>query len=239
MLSYFCRREITETFADKLKRMRDEKSLSQQELAQRIFVSRSAVAKWEQGRGFPSVASLRYIAAVFGVTIDELVSDKEIAILEIEKDKKLSVRTKLLIAMSAILAAIIITGAIFLGMFYPRRLSGYIDLESNDIDEVFLKYATEDEEKIVLLAVNKTEIFFYYVKNMKIIPSYSAYKCETTYSFVFIGKNKKYELSRMGLSIRENERKVKSVDFQLYSGDTKYLLVLFGLTFDEMEDIHA
>ena len=126
-----------ETFADKLKRIRDEKSLSQQELAQRIFVSRSAVAKWEQGRGFPSVASLRYIAAVFGVTIDELVSDKEIAILEIEKDKKLSVRTKLLIAMSAILAAIIITGAILSGMFYPRRLSRYFDLESNDIDEVF------------------------------------------------------------------------------------------------------
>lgn len=76
-----------ETFANKLKRMRDEKSLSQQELAQRIFVSRSAVAKWEQGRGFPSVASLQYIAAEFGVTIDELVSDKEIAILEIEKGK--------------------------------------------------------------------------------------------------------------------------------------------------------
>ena len=45
-------------FQDKLKKLRMQANLTQAELAKHIFVSRSAVAKWEQGRGLPTVDSL-------------------------------------------------------------------------------------------------------------------------------------------------------------------------------------
>lgn len=43
---------------DKLKELREKKGLSQQELADKLFVSRSAVAKWENGNGIPSEVNL-------------------------------------------------------------------------------------------------------------------------------------------------------------------------------------
>ncbi|MDE5721456.1 MAG: helix-turn-helix domain-containing protein [Clostridia bacterium] len=217
-----------ETFADKLKRMREEKSLSQQELAQRIFVSRSAVAKWEQGRGFPSVASLQYIAAEFGVTIDELVSDKEIAILEIQKDKKLSLRTKLLIAMSVILSVIIAIGAVLLGMFYPRRLSGYIDVEVESVDEVYLKYFKNGEVN-VSLDEEKIGLFMYYVKNIKIVPEYIPKKLDSKYSYCIKSGEKLYEISFMKIIVWEKGKQVKNVLYHIYSGSESDLLILFDV----------
>ena len=45
-------------FKDKLKELREKEGLSQQELADKLFVSRSAVAKWENGNGIPSDVNL-------------------------------------------------------------------------------------------------------------------------------------------------------------------------------------
>ena len=54
-------------FKDKLKMLRKEKSISQQALADKIFVSRSAVAKWENGLGYPSEDSIGALAEYFSV----------------------------------------------------------------------------------------------------------------------------------------------------------------------------
>lgn len=227
-----------ETFAEKLKRMRDEKSLSQQELAQRIFVSRSAVAKWEQGRGFPSVASLQYIAAEFGVTIDELVSDKEVEILQIQKDKKLSLRTTLLIVMSAILAAIIVAtitaSVIYVEMYSPRSLSKYLDLGASDIDAVYLKYTTEEGEKEVYLEANKTELFLEYVKHTKVVPERDSYKVTSSYRFFIISKEYVYELDNFQLRVLKNGELVKVKKYSLYSGNITYLVYLFDIPQEDM-----
>lgn len=51
-------------FADKLKKLREEHGLSQAALAKRIYVSRSAVAKWENGSGSPTTATCRRFAAI-------------------------------------------------------------------------------------------------------------------------------------------------------------------------------
>ena len=52
---------------------RAELSLSQEELAKRLCVSRSAVAKWETGKGTPDVENLKALAALFQVSVDELL----------------------------------------------------------------------------------------------------------------------------------------------------------------------
>ena len=64
-------------FNEKLQKLRKQKNLTQEELARAIYVSRTAVSKWESGRGYPSIDSLKAIAQFFGVTIDDLLSGGE------------------------------------------------------------------------------------------------------------------------------------------------------------------
>lgn len=65
-------------FSEKLQQMRSAKGLTQEQLAAQLFVSRTAISKWESGRGYPSIDSLKAIAAFFDVTVDELLSGGEL-----------------------------------------------------------------------------------------------------------------------------------------------------------------
>lgn len=62
-------------FNEKIKKLRVDNNLTQQEFADKLFVSRSAVAKWEQGRGMPSLELLNKIAEIFGIKIQDLLDD--------------------------------------------------------------------------------------------------------------------------------------------------------------------
>ena len=73
-------------FSDKLQTLRRQKGLTQEELAKALFVSRTAVSKWESGRGFPSIESLKQIANFFSLSVDELLSGEEL--LNITKRKE-------------------------------------------------------------------------------------------------------------------------------------------------------
>lgn len=63
---------------EKLQELRKQKGLTQEELAGFLFVSRTAVSKWESGRGYPNIDSLKAIAKFFSVTVDELLSGDEL-----------------------------------------------------------------------------------------------------------------------------------------------------------------
>lgn len=63
---------------EKLQELRKQSGLTQEELAERLFVSRTAISKWESGRGYPSIDSLKAIAEFFHITVDELLSSKEL-----------------------------------------------------------------------------------------------------------------------------------------------------------------
>ena len=65
-------------FNEKLQKLRKQKGVTQEELAKALFVSRTAVSKWESGRGVPNIESLKATAKFFGVTIDELLSGDEL-----------------------------------------------------------------------------------------------------------------------------------------------------------------
>lgn len=65
-------------FHEKLQKLRKQKGLTQEELAQQLFVSRTAVSKWESGRGYPNIESLKDLAAFFSVSLDELLSGEEL-----------------------------------------------------------------------------------------------------------------------------------------------------------------
>ena len=74
-------------FHEKLQELRKSRSLTQEELAEALFVSRTAVSKWESGRGYPGIDSLKKIARFFSVTVDELICPEEI-ISAAENEKK-------------------------------------------------------------------------------------------------------------------------------------------------------
>lgn len=63
------------TFGAKLKQARQNAKMSQEELAVKMSVSRSAIAKWETDKGMPDVQNLKTIAFVLGVSIDYLLDD--------------------------------------------------------------------------------------------------------------------------------------------------------------------
>ena len=64
-------------FNEKIKKIRINNNLTQEEFADILKVSRSAVAKWEQGRGMPSKASLQELCKLFNLTEEELLNEKE------------------------------------------------------------------------------------------------------------------------------------------------------------------
>ncbi|MDE6201285.1 MAG: helix-turn-helix domain-containing protein [Clostridiales bacterium] len=105
-------------FNEKLKELRTKKGVSQSELADSIYVSRSAVAKWENGLGLPSTESLRLLAEYFEVSVDELYSDGSTEKVIVNKNQIISRSRRLLIIIStacAVAITAIIVLAIFLG----------------------------------------------------------------------------------------------------------------------------
>lgn len=65
-------------FNEKLQELRKQKGITQEELAEVLFVSRTAVSKWESGRGYPNIDSLKAISKYFKITVDELLSGDEL-----------------------------------------------------------------------------------------------------------------------------------------------------------------
>ena len=75
-------------FHEKLQELRKQKGLTQEELAQNLYVSRAAVSKWESGRGYPNIESLKALAKFYGVTIDALLSGEEALSLAEKKENR-------------------------------------------------------------------------------------------------------------------------------------------------------
>ena len=65
-------------FNQKLQQLRAKTGLTQEQLAEKLFVSRVTVSKWESGRGYPNIESLKLMAKVLSVSIDDLLSGDEL-----------------------------------------------------------------------------------------------------------------------------------------------------------------
>ena len=72
----------------KIKKIRTDNKLTQEQFAEKMLVSRTAVSKWENGTCYPSVDSLKYMSKTFNISLDKLLSSKEI--LEIAKTENQS-----------------------------------------------------------------------------------------------------------------------------------------------------
>lgn len=109
-------------FKEKLQELRKSRGLTQEELAEALYVSRTAVSKWESGRGYPSIDSLKEISSYFSVTVDELLSAEKILTIA-EKENKANVRgiCDLLFGIVDLFSFILI-----LLPLYPKKVGEYI-----------------------------------------------------------------------------------------------------------------
>ncbi len=109
-------------FYEKLQELRKSRGLTQEELAEALYVSRTAISKWESGRGYPSIDSLKAISNYFSVSIDDLLSgDKLIAIAEKENKYNIQSICDLLMGMLDMLSFTLVVLPL-----YPRTVKGEI-----------------------------------------------------------------------------------------------------------------
>ena len=109
-------------FNEKLQELRKARGLTQEELAEALFVSRTAISKWESGRGYPSIESLKQIANYFSISIDELLSgERLITIAENENRTNLKNMGNMLFGVVDIFSFIMIILPL-----YPNKIDDYI-----------------------------------------------------------------------------------------------------------------
>ena len=75
-------------FNEKLQNLIKQKGLTQEELAALLFVSRTAISKWESGRGYPNLNSLKEISNLFNISLDDLLSSNQLLLIA-EEDKSI------------------------------------------------------------------------------------------------------------------------------------------------------
>ena len=109
-------------FCEKLQELRKSRGLTQEELAEALYVSRTAVSKWESGRGYPSIDSLKEISNYFTITIDDLLSAEKLIFIA-EKENKSNIRNicDLLFGAADLLSFLLIVLPL-----YPKTVEGYI-----------------------------------------------------------------------------------------------------------------
>ena len=74
-------------FKEKIQSLRNKHNLTQEQLSEKLYVSRTAISKWESGKGYPNIDTLKDISKLFNVTIDDLLSSEEIINIAEEEQK--------------------------------------------------------------------------------------------------------------------------------------------------------
>ena len=109
-------------FHEKLQELRKKRGLTQEELAEALYVSRTAISKWESGRGYPNIDSLKEISNFFSVSIDDLLSSETLLSIA-EKENRANIRS-----MCDVLLGIvdICTLLLIILPLYPNTVEGYV-----------------------------------------------------------------------------------------------------------------
>lgn len=74
--------------SEKLKQLRNESGLTQEQVAEKLNCTRSAIARWETDKGIPDITNLIAISELYNVTIDELIKDNEKVEQKVKADSK-------------------------------------------------------------------------------------------------------------------------------------------------------
>ena len=109
-------------FHEKIQELRKNRGLTQVDLASALYVSRTAISKWESGRGYPNIDSLKDISYFFDVSIDDLLSSEKLLTIA-QKENKLNIQN-----MCDLIFGIVDVFSILLILLplYPNTINSYI-----------------------------------------------------------------------------------------------------------------
>ncbi len=142
------------TFGEKLKKLRTDNKLTQDELADKIFVTRTAVSKWETGRGFPNMESLKMLCKVFDISMDTLISDEELENRKILEDKKAKYCFWGAMAGFLLCVAFTIVSAITKIPYY--MLGSFVGVI---VYAIFAYYSTPKYKRVEAIKTNRAKFF--------------------------------------------------------------------------------
>ena len=111
-------------FKDKLKQYRTENNISQADLANKLFISRTLISKWENGVIYPSYSNMEKLAEIMGVSIDYLLSNEETKLITLNTNSKkdVTLTQKIIFFISIILLSVGIT-LLIVGFVFPQDLT--------------------------------------------------------------------------------------------------------------------
>lgn len=163
-------------FSEKLQMLRKNKGITQEELAEALFVSRTAVSKWESGRGYPNIESLKEISKFFSVSIDDLLSaDKLIFIAEKENKENISKLCDLMSGIADLFSFLLVVLPLYPneieGFVYSVTLMGYTQISAVNLRIYWILYILlliTGIIKLVLL-ISKTENLKNFITIMSVI----------------------------------------------------------------------
>lgn len=136
-------------FNEKLQELRKNKGFTQEELAKILYVSRTAISKWESGRGYPNIESLKELSKFFEVSIDDLLSGEKLLSIA-EKENKSNIRNicDLLFGIVDLFSVLLVVLPL-----YPNTIGGFIYSVS------LLNYGETSENNIIIYWIMFISLF--------------------------------------------------------------------------------
>lgn len=107
---------------DKLKEARLKKNMTQEEVADKIFVSRQSISNWENNKTYPDIGNVIALSDLYDVSLDELLKGSDNFMKHLEESTDLVKSNKKLIGL-IILALIIVVAIALFTEFMPERLN--------------------------------------------------------------------------------------------------------------------
>lgn len=170
-------------FCEKIKKIRIDNSLTQEEMASKLFVSRSLIAKWEQDRGIPSIDMLNTIATTFGLTVNDLITDEEIKLITLKNHQEAETNKKNL-KIGLIIGGVSVLVLLFTIIFIIVKINS-----NNDVKSWFKNFETIGEiidlnDDVIIIADKERQ---YEINWNRLETKIDRYGNKITYDFLKIG----------------------------------------------------
>ena len=149
-------------FNEKLQELRKNKGFTQEELAEILYVSRTAISKWESGRGYPNIESLKEISRFFEVSIDDLLSGEKLLSIA-EKENKSNIRNicdflfGIVDLFSFILVVLPLYPNTIDGFVYSVNLLNYTQISSINLNFYWFLFASLFAVGVIKIILTKTK----------------------------------------------------------------------------------
>lgn len=131
---------------EKLQKLRKDNNLSQEQLAEKIGVSRQAISKWERGEATPDSDNLICLAKIYNISLDELISSKENNNMneESKKTKLMKIKDYVLVALLFIVTIIYLILGFTLSLWHPGWLLYFLPVIITSILDVIDKKSVSE-----------------------------------------------------------------------------------------------